>query len=212
MNKVKHNSLITSGIYAILFILLAISIKANAAWIINIDSGIQHLLTPSVTQFKTHWLTIIAYFADPTTDVILTVIVALVVWFTHHHFAAFWVLWIQLGGDAIAFLCKNIIQRVRPANQLSLETGFSFPSGHIFCTTLLMCILFWLIAPKLKTQTGKIILIILATIWIILIAYSRVYLRDHYLTDVIGSLLLAGFWWELMQYVYLKISISIKQK
>lgn len=83
---------------------------------------------------------------------------------------------------------KRLVARVRPSEELPEDEQiikrpkfYSFPSGHsassfsVVAVTILRCPL-WIIIP----------VAILAT----LIAFSRLYLRVHYLTDVVAGVIL----------------------
>lgn len=83
---------------------------------------------------------------------------------------------------------KRLVARVRPSEELPEDEQiikrpkfYSFPSGHsassfsVVAVTILRCPL-WIIIP----------VAILAT----LIAFSRLYLRVHYLTDVVAGVVL----------------------
>lgn len=94
---------------------------------------------------------------------------------------------------AIVTILKNIIQRSRPENSIIESTGFSFPSGH---STLILVFLGLLIYLFTKGKIRKNVIIISIPI-ILIVGLTRVYLRVHFLTDVIagiaiGSLIISG--------------------
>ena len=105
---------------------------------------------------------------------------------------------IILAGTAIATaavvtILKNIIQRARPENAIIESSGFSFPSGH---STLILVFLGSLIYLFAKGKTRKNTIIISIPI-ILIVGLTRVYLRIHFLTDIIagiaiGSLIIWG--------------------
>ena len=83
---------------------------------------------------------------------------------------------------------KNIIQRARPENALIESSNFSFPSGHLTLTIVFLGSLIYLFT-KGKTRKNAIII----TIPIILIVgLTRIYLRIHFLTDVIAGIALGS--------------------
>ena len=120
-----------------------------------------------------------------------------------------WLGFVLIGGNIISFLIKLTVRRQRPLDKIIPASGFSFPSGHVFGTTLVVLALIMFFLPYLKNQTTKNILKTILIIWLIIVAVSRVYLRGHFPTDVIGSILLAGAWWECSELLYLRYRSAV---
>ena len=102
-----------------------------------------------------------------------------------------------LGSSMIITLLINqglkyIIQRPRPPleERLISQSGYSYPSGHSMMAMCLYGVLIYLINRKLKNKKLKIILTIILSIIILLIGVSRIYVRVHYPSDVLGAYLL----------------------
>ncbi len=102
-----------------------------------------------------------------------------------------------LGSSMIITLLINqglkyIIQRPRPPleERLISQSGYSYPSGHSMMAMCLYGVLIYLINTKLKNRKHKIILTIVLSIIILLIGVSRIYVRVHYPSDVLGAYLL----------------------
>lgn len=72
-----------------------------------------------------------------------------------------------------------------------IHTNFSYPSGHIYRTSF---ILTFIVAQFVLRRRKKHQFLILASILIsfIIMFISRIYLGEHWLTDVIGGLLLGA--------------------
>lgn len=72
--------------------------------------------------------------------------------------------------------------------------GFSFPSGHAATSTLVAGALAWLLSVAVRSRWARIVLALGCGGWAMLVSISRIYLGVHWISDVIGSWLLAGAW------------------
>jgi undecaprenyl-diphosphatase len=95
---------------------------------------------------------------------------------------------------------KAAIERPRPPDPLVATSGYSYPSGHaVAIAVTAIGIVIALLPPGRRRLRWEI----LAAFFAFLIALSRVYLRAHWLTDVVGGSLigsgLALFWPALLE-------------
>ncbi len=87
---------------------------------------------------------------------------------------------------------KAFFHRARPTEMLVNETSFSFPSGHATLSIAIYGFIAYVIMRTVKSESVKIWLTVFFSILITAISLSRIYLRVHYATDVLGGLILGG--------------------
>lgn len=95
------------------------------------------------------------------------------------------------GAAALNTLLKLIFARPRPAffTPLVVESGFSFPSGHVTASVAIygfLAILLW----RSKHRFWALV----AGAWVLLVAVSRIYLGVHYPSDTLAALAFTSLW------------------
>jgi membrane protein DedA with SNARE-associated domain/membrane-associated phospholipid phosphatase len=93
-----------------------------------------------------------------------------------------------IAGKVFVPVLKYGIQRPRPTELYSGAEIFSFPSGHATMAMLIFGILAVLVSHSMG-RWGRAVVYATCGIAVIAIAYSRVYLGAHWLSDVAGGLL-----------------------
>lgn len=89
-------------------------------------------------------------------------------------------------------ILKNTVQRPRPEGyRLIDESGYSFPSGHSMVNTAFYGLLIYLVLRNVKNSKLKYTLVILISLLIIGIGFSRIYLGVHYASDVLAGFLIS---------------------
>lgn len=100
---------------------------------------------------------------------------------------------VSVGSSLLlVYLGKQAIARTRPENPLFPMHSFSFPSGHSTIAVSFYGFVGLMFILESKHKLNRAILLVATLVLISLILLSRVYLGVHYLSDVIGGLLLGG--------------------
>ncbi|GEN95854.1 phosphatase PAP2 family protein [Pediococcus ethanolidurans] len=208
-NSISAKSAWASGL---IFILLMLSVKANFSLLLKIDTGIISVVQSSFPSFETALMTIVTKIAEPSFAIVYAVIIAGILWFMRMRVDAIWTLATIGGGDVIAYICKEIVQRARPRwNQIIPESGYSFPSGHTFGAVIIVFLILWFFVSQLRSETLQKACQIILIIWVVLVMYSRVYLGAHYPSDVFGAFFLAIAWLAIARWLYNKLYDFVAQ-
>ncbi len=98
----------------------------------------------------------------------------------------------------IMFTLKFLFNRPRPEMPLlSQVSGLSFPSGHAFMGFTFFSIIIYFVHRDIKNLFIKYALVLVLVFTIIMIGFSRIYLRLHYTTDVI-----AGYCFGVLSFLF----------
>jgi undecaprenyl-diphosphatase len=93
-------------------------------------------------------------------------------------------------------LTKSLIQRPRPAGDLvnvfEILTSYSFPSGHVMYYTIVFGFVGYLAYTLLKRSMKRSLVLGVSGAFIALVGVSRIYLGQHWASDVLGAYLLGG--------------------
>jgi undecaprenyl-diphosphatase len=98
---------------------------------------------------------------------------------------------VSTGGNS---LIKLLFKRPRPSFYpwLTNAHGYSFPSGHTLAAVMISGFALWILhRPGRTARNGVLSAIFL--LWVLAVAYSRVFLGVHYASDVAASAALGAF-------------------
>lgn len=108
----------------------------------------------------------------------------------------------------LAFALKEIIRRVRPFPVAETASGFiqsinqySYPSGHVLFFVVFFGFFAYL-AWRHFTGRVRVIVIAICLSLIVLIGPSRVFLGEHWASDVVGSYIIGAIWLFILILAY----------
>ena len=113
-----------------------------------------------------------------------------------------WLLTLALamgGGMAVNYGLKVAYERARPAFDeplLTLKT-FSFPSGHTAGATLFYGVLAAFLVSRIRDLQLRATIVAVAVVMVVAVAFSRVYLGAHFVSDVVAAACSSMAWLAL---------------
>lgn len=120
---------------------------------------------------------------------------------------------VALGGVTLMFLLKMFFNRPRPLIPLLKEAaGLSFPSGHAMMSFSFYGLMIYLVWHNVANRWAKWILIALLLFLILLIGFSRIYLRVHYASDVMAGFCVGIIWLVLSLWVTRRMETYSRKK
>jgi undecaprenyl-diphosphatase len=104
---------------------------------------------------------------------------------------------VALGSITLNVVLKFFFDRERPLMPLVEASGLSFPSGHSMVGASFYGLLIYLVWHNVQPKPLRNVLVGFLIVFVILIGFSRIYLRVHYATDVLAGFA-AGFIWVVV--------------
>ncbi|MFI5273834.1 MAG: phosphatase PAP2 family protein [Ktedonobacterales bacterium] len=175
--------------------LIALTLVVRASAVLSVDLPFTRELQENHNPLLAGFMFFISELGfPPYADAIFIIAVLLLVLFRLRLEALFLIF--ALVGDGIGALLKVIVARHRPTPNLvhvvQVLNSPSFPSGHTTHYTIFYGFLAFVLISSFKSSWLRNSLIVVCLALIALIGISRVYLGEHWLTDVLGGYLLGG--------------------
>ena len=169
---------------------------------ILLNKEIINLWNPLITKL----MILISYLFDPLVIIILSIIIAIIIYKKQPKKSLFLLFSISLGTISLILL-KMLIHRDRPINSLIHETGYSFPSGHVVLTTIFFLFLIYIFKDNIKNTFKKYLFISSNILLIVIVAFDRIYLNVHWFSDILAGISLGLFW---ITFLFLIFKIKTK--
>lgn len=155
----------------------------------NIDLSAATLMRETRNAPADAIMTVITMMGD--TPVMLALAATMLGWLVWHKaYRAAWAAgFVIVAAKLFEMAMKAGIQRARPSelNYAGPEI-FSFPSGHATMSTVIFGILAVLVSHSMG-RWGRALVYAICAVLVVMIAYSRLYLGAHWLSDVLAGLL-----------------------
>ena len=191
--RLRHQGIIFGLVWLVIFILFSIPVGLGAFALIDFSATtwLQNFF-PRLLDIPLSFLSVLG------TLEITTLILATILWQSKSPLKS-WI-FIFLGFFCLAAVeagMKNFLRHPQPPPTFSrydlpivlpashVETPYAYPSGHMGRTVYLLTVAWFVLTARSKKREWNASLIF-GAIWVIMAA-SRVYLGEHWLTDVIGG-------------------------
>lgn len=155
-----------------------------------VDIFVQTFFLHSRTQGLTEFMFIISRIFDVTIySVLITILVTTFIYFVRGRRFAILFIGSMTFGAIISYLLKLFFNVSRPTQAVFDVFGQSFPSYHAVIVTIFFTMMIYTFGSYLKAFWRKFFNTF-CVLSILLVSFSRIYLGVHWLTDVLGGILL----------------------
>ena len=182
----------TLALIACAFGVLTFLVKTIPSFAIDlqITRAIQQINFPGFA-----WLmTVVSWAGFGPQVVVITALIILLIYTLGLHWETVMALIAAALSTGVNVLVKDLVQRPRPTvgmvNVIDTLNSFSFPSGHVMYYLGFLGFIGFLVFSLLKPSLKRSLLLVLIGIPVLLIGISRIYLGEHWASDVLGSYLL----------------------
>ncbi len=111
------------------------------------------------------------------------------------------------GEGSIWLILSNYYHRPRPVFEVPVwhvMTSPGFPSGHTISAVMCFGLLAYLLLPQIPSSFWKAVVIVISVLIMVYIGYSRLFVGDHYLSDVLAGYAL-GIAWSGLAYTLVEL-------
>jgi membrane-associated phospholipid phosphatase len=178
---------------------IAADVVANeglTTWDNHVDTWIQSQQNPLLTRN----MALVTALGDFQAVIAICVMTGFLLWRRRSYRLLTALLLSVPGGMLFNLLLKLGFRRTRPLleHPVVSTVNYSFPSGHTMAVTLLYGFLVLLAFSTLPKQRALVVATV-AAVLVIAVAFSRIYLGAHFLSDVLGAFA-AGLAWLLLSF------------
>jgi membrane-associated phospholipid phosphatase len=191
-------------------VLLTVAVGTDWSPVARLDQGVAsraYASTSSHALSRDVWLTVTTW-GQPMVVRGSMIATGVVLALRRHLLLGSWLVGLAVTEGVVAPLAKLVLSRPRPSWDLPIivEGSTSFPSGHAAAAATAATASVLVAAALIKTASIRRLLVVVAVALATAVAVSRVFLGVHFLSDVIGGVLLGGglscvTWWLAMTVV-----------
>ncbi len=160
------------------------------------DETVRNFVHRYASALLTELMKFLSFLGSPLFLVILGALLAGVLLYLKHKRALILLLVTMAGEIVLDLSLKHFFGRERPAAffDYSLPSSYGFPSGHALGSLCFYGILAWIAAQRVSNTKAKFAIGVPATVLILFIGVSRIYLGVHFPSDVLAGYAIGLFW------------------
>ncbi|WP_426661174.1 phosphatase PAP2 family protein [Rhodanobacter aciditrophus] len=185
---------ILTAVFGALFALLLWAVWAQTA-LVRFDAALAQALHGRLPPAFMQALAIVTHLGRPALLAVAGAVVAL--WLALRRNWRLFVPWcVALGGTAACGeAAKHFVKRTRPfdGHAFVVDTGYSFPSGHVSMSMVFFGMLAYLLLRHLPPRHHRDA-VAAAVALVVVVGISRLVLQAHYLSDVLAGYALGACW------------------
>ncbi|MEQ1652343.1 MAG: VTT domain-containing protein [Hyphomicrobium sp.] len=171
--------------------------------LVVVDKSVYHLLQGLRTPFGDSVMIALTQLGDAAVTLpVVTAVLLWLVWKRAWRPVAYWLAAASFGA-ALTVILKAGFGLPRPLPLYDGTSAFGFPSGHAAMSIVIFGFLAVLAARELSLR-GQLAVFTVMALLAGLIAFSRIYLGAHWLSDVLGGLSFGVAWVALLGIAYLR--------
>jgi undecaprenyl-diphosphatase len=176
----------------------------------NFDSEIMEKLIPPQTPSFKLFFTVISQLGTPAVLIFSPIVV---LWYIlrKNNRKGYFIITVMVGAFILRNVLKILIARPRPELSSAAIDSYSYPSGHVLDGLCFYLALAITINESIDNKYKRVIVWVISVVLVALISISRIYLRVHYPTDVIGSIFLGVLWLLTVHQYFDKIEVFFKR-
>jgi membrane-associated phospholipid phosphatase len=172
----------------------------------SIDLSVTHAVQSINAVWFTNFMWSVSYIGYAPQMFILVAAITLLLFGVGLRWEAVVAVAAAAGSTGLGQLIKLAVHRPRPGaglvNVIQQLDSYSFPSGHVLVYTAFFGFLIFLSYSLLKHSIARAALLVFLGSLVALIGISRIYVGDHWASDVIGAYLLGSLWLVLCVSIY----------
>ena len=162
--------------------------------IVAVDVRLAHLLMAYRSEWLTSFFTWVTLLGKSPIIGVFSVCTLFIFWLNRQRTLIMPFLISVLGSTGLSFLGKLAFHRARPETAIYLEQSASFPSGHATVAIAFYGFIAYVMMRNRSNWSSKVNIFLLTCLLIFAIGFSRLYLGEHYLSDVLGGYLVGTMW------------------